>query len=245
MVNKTPALLFAFSLAVGAIAISAGKASADDKPLTVVELFTSQGCSSCPPADRLLGALSERDDLLTLSVHVDYWDYIGWKDAFASPANGTRQRGYASKFQLRYVYTPQMVVDGAYQAVGSNASEIDGFIKKAMAAAHVAVALKRTPDGAEVTLPASKLDGPAEIVAVYFDRKHDIKVKRGENGGQTLSYHNVVRKMAPVAVWQGEAKTIPIALPKGKGAGEACAVIVQMQATRRIVGAAKLPLAGS
>ena len=86
---------------------------------------------------------------------------------------------------------------------------------------------------------------PAEIVAVYFDRKHDIKVKRGENGGQTLSYHNVVRKMAPVAVWQGEAKTIPIALPKGNGAGEACAVIVQMQATRRIVGAAKLPLAGS
>jgi hypothetical protein len=232
------------ALAVAALG-QAGSAAAADKPLTVVELFTSQGCSSCPAADRLLGVLAKRDDLLPLSVHVDYWDYIGWKDAFAKPANGNRQRGYAARFQLKYVYTPQMVVDGAYQAVGSNESEIKGLIEKASADTHVAVELKRTGAGAEVVLPASQLEGAAEVVAVYFDRKHDVKVKRGENGGNTLSYHNVVRKMAPVALWRGEAKTIQIALPQGKDGGEACAVLIQMQDSRRIVGAARLPVSGS
>ncbi len=109
----------------------------------------------------------------------------------------------------------------------------------------MAVELKRTGTGAEVKLPASTLDGTAEIFAVYFDRKHDVKVKRGENGGHTLSYHNVVRKMAPVALWKGEAKTVPIALPEGNDAGEACAVFVQMQGSRRIVGAARLAPTGS
>jgi hypothetical protein len=197
------------ALAVAALGQS-GPAAAAEKPLTVVELFTSQGCSSCPAADRLLGVLAKRDDLLPLSVHVDYWDYIGWKDAFAKPANGNRQRGYAARFQLKYVYTPQMVCDGAYQAVGSNESEIKGLIEKASADTHVAVELKRTG-----------------------------------NSGNTLSYHNVVRKMAPVALWRGEAKTIQIALPQGKDGGEACAVLIQMQDSRRIVGAARLPVSGS
>ena len=224
---------------------AAGPLAAADKPLAVVELFTSQGCSSCPPADRLLGTMAAREDVLALSVHVDYWDYIGWKDVFAKPSNGNRQRDYAAHFQLKYVYTPQIVIDGAYQAVGSNEGEVNSLLKRALADAHVAVELKRTGAGAEIKLPASSLDATAEVFAVYFDRKHDVKVKRGENGGHTLSYHNVVRKMTPVALWKGEAKTVPIALPEGKDAGESCAVFVQMQGSRRIVGAARLAPTGS
>jgi hypothetical protein len=101
--------------AYGLLAVFAAEPlAAADKPLAVVELFSSQGCSSCPPADRMLGALAAREDVLALSVHVDYWDYIGWKDAFAKPSNGNRQRDYAARFQLKYVYTPQIVIDGAY-----------------------------------------------------------------------------------------------------------------------------------
>lgn len=241
MIKNSLAALTALLLA--AAAFTPGAAPAGEKGLTVVELFTSQGCSSCPPADKLLGELSERDDVLALSEHVDYWDYIGWKDTFALPANGARQRGYAAQFQLRYVYTPQMVVGGAYQAVGSNRAEIEDMIRKAQAAPRVDIALKRTAEGAEVVLPAHAVDDTVEVVAVFYDRAHATKIKRGENRGNTLTYRNVVRKMMPVALWRGEARRIPIALPKSLG--EVCAVLLQTKATRRIIGAARIALSGT
>ncbi|MBT3306373.1 MAG: DUF1223 domain-containing protein, partial [Alphaproteobacteria bacterium] len=112
-------------------------------PLTLVELFTSQGCSSCPPADAFLGELSKRSDVLALSVHVDYWDYIGWKDPFASPKNTERQRRYSKFLGMRYIYTPQLVIQGADHEVGSDRTKILAKIAKAAKLDQVAVGIRR------------------------------------------------------------------------------------------------------
>ena len=116
-------------LRLGLLAATAGvfasAATAAERTLTVVELFTSQGCSSCPPADEYLAKLADRDGLLALSVHVDYWDYVGWRDPFASSLNTERQRQYQAFFNIRYIYTPQMVVHGAHQVIGSKQEEIE------------------------------------------------------------------------------------------------------------------------
>jgi hypothetical protein len=113
-------LLLVLALAMALGAPDDAVAAVDGAPPVVVELFTSQGCSSCPPADAILAELAERSDLVALSLHVDYWDYIGWKDPFGSPLHTTRQKNYASELGLRYVFTPQIVVDGAASVVGSD-----------------------------------------------------------------------------------------------------------------------------
>src|SRR5690606_23996855 len=107
-----------------------GAAQAADRPV-VVELFTSQGCSSCPPADRFLGELAARPGVIALGLHVDYWDYIGWKDPYARRAHTERQRDYSRTLNQRYVYTPQMVINGAFQAIGSDRAAVDGLIEEA------------------------------------------------------------------------------------------------------------------
>jgi len=233
------------AFAAGVLGWLSGAQAGDAKPLTVVELFTSEGCSSCPPADRLLGQLATRPDVLALSIHVDYWDYIGWKDPFAKPAYSDRQRDYAAQFSLRYVYTPQMVIDGAYQAVGSNAGEVTGMIERAKDAPRVDVRLERKGGGIEVSLPESKLSHPVEVVAVYFDNGHEVQVKRGENSGRKLAHRNVLRKIVPLAIWNGDAKRLAIAAPTGGDDGESCAVILQRKSDRRIIGAARLETTGS
>ena len=228
----------ALAFIVGALA---GPVQAADKPLTVVELFTSQGCSSCPPADAYLHELAKRDDVLALSVHVDYWDYIGWKDPFAKGAHGQRQKKYAEKFALRYVYTPQMVVHGAYQSVGSKRREVESQIEQAKALPHINVALRRNGDAIELTLPKTFVNAPIEIITVFYDRRHETKIKRGENGGRSLAYANVVKEMKRVAVWTGEPVSMPITA--GEAKGEVCAVILQHRHSRRIIGAAKMEIA--
>jgi len=237
--------LLVVALAVGVSGPVSEARAGDAKPLTVVELFTSQGCSSCPPADRLLGELATRPDVLALSIHVDYWDYIGWKDPFARPSNSDRQRDYAAQFSLRYVYTPQMVVDGAFQGVGSNTGEVKGLITRAQGHPRVTPRLERKGAGLELSLPESRLSQPVEIVAVYFDRSHETKIKRGENSGRNLTYSNVLRKIVPLALWKGDAKRMAVAAPKGGDQGELCAVILQRKSDRRIIGAARLETTGS
>ncbi|MEK9724758.1 MAG: DUF1223 domain-containing protein [Rhodospirillaceae bacterium] len=226
-----------------AAAVLALPAAAADTPLTVVELYTSQGCSSCPPADRLAGELSKRPDVLPLSLHVSYWDYIGWKDPFARDDHAERQRLYSRRFNLRYVYTPQMVIDGAYQASGGNAGEIYTFIEKAKALPHVPVALSRDDGVMVAALPEHAVDGAVEVIAVFADDRHDTVIQRGENGGRTLSYHNVVRGIQVIGTWKGEKAKI--AVPVSDAGGDFCAVILQEPASRRILGAARMALAAS
>lgn len=240
------------ALAVAAVILAAFQMfasavdAAEKAPLTVVELFTSQGCSSCPPADAFLGELAKRDDLLALSVHVDYWDYIGWKDPFASPLNTKRQRQYARTLGMGYVYTPQMVIQGADHATGSDRAKILAKIAKAAKSKRVPVTISRADGQLSVKVPGAPTTDKAAVWLALFDRRHETVIKRGENAGRTLRYHNVVRKLVRVGTWEGQPLDIPteIADMGAEGRG-GCAVILQSLKTGRILGAAKLDLNGT
>ena len=216
-------------------------------PLTVVELFTSQGCSSCPPADALLSRLAEREDVIALSMHVDYWDYIGWKDPFASPVITERQRDYAASLGGRYVYTPQMVIQGTAEAVGSNARNVEWRIKEARKLPRVTVGLTADIAADKVTVslpPAETMESHTVLLAVYDDEKV-MDVLRGENGGRRLKYSHVVRELRRIGTWRGEATEIPLRLSELRAKDSdayACAVLLQSMETGRIIGAAKIEL---
>ncbi len=238
-------MLAAFSLGC---ALLAGGAAADESAPVVVELFTSQGCSSCPPADRLLGELARRPDVLALSFAVDYWDYIGWKDPFASPAHTERQRAYGRALGRRVVYTPQMVIDGADEAVGSARAEVDARIAAAAArGGKLALRFLRDSTGRQrVAIPAAAPNTPAAafpatVWLVLYDREHVTKVKRGENAGATLVNHNVVRELRRLGAWTGAATEMAFDIAPD-AAGDACAVIVQAGLTGPILGAAAMAL---
>lgn len=213
-------------------------ANAADRGPTVVELYTSQGCSSCPPADAYLGELAKRPGLLALSFHVDYWDYIGWKDPFADPRHTARQRAFSVIFSQRYVYTPQMVVQGSYQVVGSKPDVIEKAIAKAEKMPSVAVALTKTGDTYQIELPSRPEHKGINVIVVFFDAKHDTKINRGENSGSQLANYNVVRDLREMGQWNGEAKTMSFQSLTSKG--EHCAVLLQDAQSGQIVGAGKL-----
>ncbi len=235
MQNLLRTWLCVFGLAV------AGVVPADAAAPTpvVVELFTSQGCSSCPPADDLLGDLTARDDVLGLSFHVDYWDHIGWKDPYADPDHGHRQRRYARRLGERSVYTPQMVIHGLYSEVGSRRGAVlDGIARARDATPDVPVALSGTAGGLRVRLPAVDGLGRAEVLAVMFDETHRTRVRRGENRGRVLTNINVVRALMPIGVWDGGAAEFVVPADWLADRGDACAVLVQEAGQGRILGAA-------
>lgn len=234
--------ILALALLSAALAPATGRAQ---EPLTVVELFTSQGCSSCPPADRLLGELAQMKGVLPLSLHVDYWDYLGWRDPFASARTTERQRSYARRFGLSYVYTPQMVIDGHLQMAGTNRRGILNALNGVADRPRLDVSLRRSgADTVAAHVGAGAVDSPADIFLVLFDHKHTTDVLRGENAGRTLSDVNVVRGFRRIGEWRGDAITLPVAVPPGE-AGDACAVIVQMPGTGAILGAARLDFAAA
>jgi hypothetical protein len=220
--------------------------SAAGEPLTVVELFTSQGCSSCPPADALVGELAERDDVLALSEHVDYWDYLGWRDPFALPATTRRQRDYARRLGLGYVYTPQMVIQGFSQVTGSDRAAVLNHLDKPAPGSPLAVKIDRGGDGRIlITVGGAPAGEDAVVWLVLFDKEHLTRVSRGENRGREVRNYNVVRSFTRIGSWNGEATTMTAIMPEAEGIGDGCAVIVQAQNTGRILGAARLELNGN
>jgi hypothetical protein len=199
----------------------------------VVELFTSQGCSSCPPADAVLTDLAKhRPDVLALAFHVTYWDYLGWKDSYGLPEATARQRSYARALHADSVYTPQMVVDGQREFVGSDRGTALAAIQ---AAPQKPVPLRITRDGSGLSIAIGDGIGPAHVLLVGYDSAHQTPIGRGENSGRTLLESNVVRSLAAVGDWSGPSLTLKAAVP----AGERVAVLLQ-QDTGRIVGAARL-----
>src|SRR5580765_3873506 len=184
-----------------------GPAVADTGGPLAIELFTSQGCSSCPPADLQLGKLARRPDVVALSFHVDYWDYIGWKDRFASKATTERQRAYARTLKQRYVYTPEMVVDGRAHDPGVTDRQVETLLADArrQSSLRTTPELMRTSDGAlMIRLAAAKLDSETVDVTVFaYDRHHSTAVQRGENEGRKLENFNVVRHFELVSRWDG------------------------------------------
>ena len=245
MRNLCNAVALAAALVLASNAMAAEKSS-QGRPLTVVELFTSQGCSSCPPADAFLGELAKRDDILALSVHVDYWDYIGWKDPFASPRNTRRQRDYAAKMRLRYVYTPQMVIQGADHATGSDRSGVWAKIKKAAKTKRVPVAISHAGGKFRIRVPGAHTTDKAAVWLAVYGSEMETEIKRGENAGRTIVYHNVVNDMTRIGTWSGQPLDIPTKIDgMGTKGRDGCAVILQSLRTGRILGAARIDLAGS
>ncbi len=232
-ISRIPVL--ALFLALAPVAARAGE-------LTVVELFTSQGCSSCPPADTFLGELARRDGVLGISFHVDYWDYMGWKDPFADARHTRRQRDYVRRFGLDYVYTPQMVVNGRAQATGSDRSAVLSAIERARRHDRVPLRLTRNGiGGVRVAVGRTETDEAADLWLVVLDKQHETAVRRGENGGRTLYNYNVARRLVRIATWDGRDLETDIAMPAGPS-GDTCAVILQSQATGHIIGAAAMSL---
>jgi len=204
-----------------------------DGPI-VVELFTSQGCSSCPPADAFLGELTKRDDVLPLALHVDYWDYLGWKDEFADPAHTVRQRAYSAAAHKRMIFTPQMVIGGVHHVVGNRPGEALSVIDAAREPTVVDVTLVR--ENGQVSVTAST-DQPDDLTVqlVEFDSAQDVVIKRGENAGKTITYHNVVRNWTVLGTWNGRSDYSADIDVSG-----AVAVIFQRGTDGRVVGAAQL-----
>lgn len=217
-------------------------AGAGERPPVVVELYTSQGCSSCPPAEAYMQELAKRDDVIGLEFHVDYWDYIGWKDMFANPAFTKRQKRYVNTLGARYVYTPQMVIGGNVHAVGSERDTVERHIRSAQRAAqsHPPVILRREGETLVIEIGAAKVRGAYDVTFVTFDKPHTTKVRRGENRGQTLVNANVVRELAVVGKWSGNPTTFRVSLAGKKGNG-GCAVLVQKRGPGRVLAAARLP----
>ncbi len=239
MRSPLPALLL--------LALAASPAAAAER-LLVVELFTSQGCSSCPPADALLAELARTDaTLLPLGLHVTYWDRLGWKDPFSLPQATERQRRYSAQLGLEGVYTPQMVIGGQHQAIGSDRAAVRAALAEARRDARsVPLTLATDPAGLRIQAGAASGAGAANgagaasgagtLYLVGFDAQHATKVQAGENGGRTLPEANVVRSFAAAGPWRGAA--LSVALPRPPG--ERVAVLLQAD-DGRILGAATLP----
>ncbi len=217
----------------------AGAAVAQSNPV-VVELFTSQGCSSCPPADKMLHELAERDDVLPLALHVDYWDYIGWKDEFARPENTERQKAYASVAGRRSVYAPQMIVNGADSIVGARGMELsDAIVKHAAQPKSVDLQVQRA--GEELTIRAYMMAGadksPMIVQLVRYTPSRSVKITRGENAGHDMTYANVVSALDIVAEWDG-AEALELTTPVS--GDDRLAVLVQYADHGKIIAAARL-----
>ena len=214
-------------------AISPRVAAAADRPV-VVELFTSQGCSSCPPANAYLNELSkQRSDVLALAFHVTYWDYLGWKDPFSLQTATDRQARYGQRFGDGS-YTPEIVVDGGTGLVGSYRDDVNGAIAKARTESRTAADVRIVAKYGKVSIDVGSGQGAAKVYLVGFDREHVTAIGRGENRGRTMPESNIVRSFRSVADWRGAPVHIDQPLPDG----EEIAVILEAP-DGHIVGASR------
>lgn len=189
-----------------------GPTRVNSEPLVVVELFTSQGCSSCPPADALMVDIARRSDVIGLALHVDYWDYIGWKDEYGDPAHTRRQKGYAHVGGRKMVYTPQMIVNGQEDVVGAHAMELAELIDKHKDAPTTVAVTATRQDGSVVVGVQSigggtRADGPYDIYLVRYTAMRRAHITRGELAGRELDYANIVDGWTVLGQWDGHAPT--------------------------------------
>jgi hypothetical protein len=228
-----------FLFALAAAFATTVAAQADDAPV-VVELFTSQGCSSCPPADKFMEVLAERDDVIALSLHVDYWDYIGWKDEFADPMHTKRQRAYANLAGRHSVYTPEMIVNGTSDIIGAKPMAVASAIQEHKATPRL-IDLEVTRSGGQVSISAralSDLSDPMVVQMVRYQPERTSRITRGENAGKTIRYVNVAQDWEMLGVWDGRA---PFFASAGLAGDLPVVILVQLENGGPIVGAARLP----
>ena len=207
----------------------AAEAGSDRK--VVVELFTSQGCNSCPKADMFLAELAERKDVIALGYHVDYWDYLGWKDTLAQPENTMRQEAYRKALGANSKYTPQVIVNGSNHAVGSDRVAVDALISTEQDKSDAGVELAMRMEKDKLVITAGKAQGTAReasLVLVYLGEPQEVAVHRGENSGRTITYVNPVRSFTSIGMWTGEEMRVELPLSEFAmhNAG-GCAVLLQ------------------
>ncbi|NBJ10289.1 DUF1223 domain-containing protein [Microvirga sp. SYSU G3D207] len=220
-----------------------------EQPRAVVELFTSQGCSSCPPADALLVEYSRQPDIVALSLPVNYWDYLGWKDTLAHVAFTERQKAYAHSRKDRQVFTPQMIVNGKKSSIGSDRDQIEQAIQattKGRKALPVQVKLSETNGtvtiAVEETPDTAQREGEIWVLPVL--RSQTVPIERGENRGKTITYANVVRGLNRVGEWRGGSARFEVPLETALKGGDGYVVLLQSTDAARpgvILGAAKGP----
>ncbi|MBP7241006.1 thioredoxin family protein [Amaricoccus sp.] len=221
-------------------ALAAPVAAHSQASPVVVELYTSQGCSACPPADAILSELAALPDVVALALHVDYWDYLGWTDSFGKTQHSLRQRAYAKAAGKRSLYTPQMIVQGSDRVGGADAERIAALIAEHRARpAEATVDLARDGDRLDVRIAAASPDGvgPSEVYLVRYVDEARVSIEYGENAGYEIDYANIVTDWSSVGSWDG-VTPIELDLP-APGAG-AVAVIVQRERLGPVVAAGKL-----
>lgn len=220
----------------GAMALSilpsGGVAQANDLPIGVVELFTSQGCNSCPPADSAFSELAAKGDVVALSYHVDYWDYRGWRDTFGQPENTDRQYQYMKAFGGQSVYTPQAVINGRKHVNGSSREDISRSLRELEGqGGGLSVALKATHQGNTLEIEAEAASGApseAEVLLVYFDPPTSVEIERGENNGRTITYWNAVTDVQVAGMWRGKSTSFDLPMREvAKNGNGGCAVLLQ------------------
>jgi len=228
------------SIILGALAaLSPEIATAAERPV-VVELFTSQGCSSCPPANAYLNELSKRpSEVLALAFHVTYWDYLGWKDPFSLQMATDRQERYGRRFGDGS-YTPEIVVDGSSGLVGSDRGDVDHAVARARANSATFADVHVVTKGGKASIDVGAGQGAARVILVGLDREHVTSIGRGENRGRTMAEANIVRSFRSIAQWSGTPLHLDEQLPEG----EQVAVILEAP-DGRIVGASQAVVAGS
>jgi hypothetical protein len=226
-------------LRTGTLLAHAAAASAVTRP-AVVELFTSEGCSSCPPAEAYIGELVQRRDVLALTFHVDYWDELGWKDRFGLPEAVQRQRAYARALRLSTVYTPQAVIDGQGDFVGSDRSSIGGALRAARSGVGVALSVR---DGEVlIDLDAAQRVPSSEVMLVAYQRMAVSPIGRGENAGRTITERNIVRAFRSLGRWHGQKQQFRSKLASLPRDATDVAVLVQPLGQAPIIGAAAMAL---
>lgn len=214
----------------------------------VLELYTSQGCNSCPPADALLGIYAKRDDVVALTLPVDYWDYLGWKDTFASPKFTARQRAYAKERGDGRIYTPQIVVNGTTHVLGRSASDIDRAIAETSARFTASrVPLTTRIEGDRIIIEAGEAGSATEtrnatIWLAVLQKEAEVPIRSGENRGKSLKYYNIVRDLTTVGMWKGKAERFELARDAVKLPDtQSGAVLIQSGTAGPIIGASMLP----
>jgi hypothetical protein len=233
------------TLAAALVAAPGVAAEVRDHPKAVVELFTSQGCSSCPKADAKLGDLGKRPDLITLAYHVDYWDYIGWADTFGAKANTDLQRAYAQSWGSSMVYTPQLVVNGAKGVVGSRDKEVSGALEQAELDLPVALTLSDTM--LDVSIGGKAGAGEAMVWLVTYKDHAEVAIARGENVGKSIDYTQIVTGRQMLGMWDPASGThlkLPLSELMSNGANGAVILVQTDKAglPGPILGAASVQL---
>lgn len=224
------------SAACGIWAAFAAPAFADQA--VVVELYTSQGCSSCPPADEFLAALAADPRIIPLALHVDYWDYIGWEDSFGDPKFTDRQKAYARQVGSRTIYTPQLIVGGLDRVEGHSPDEVTAYVAKHLAGTSgVTLVVERKGDILFIRAEADPpLTEPVRVQLVRYVPEQTVEIERGENAGKVITYRNIVTSWEVLGEWPG---TAPLELSAATLGGDPAVVILQQDGPSAILAAAK------